>query len=60
MVGSDTIWTVTGDCHLSALHVMDGAKLLGAEGKKVVLTVKGQEMALTDGKYLGDVRLTLK
>ena len=56
----DTVWTVTGTCYLSALNVADGAKIVGTGGKRVVLTVDGQDMPLTDGRYRGDIRLTVK
>lgn len=54
-----TTWTVTGDCYLSSLTLAEGAKILGAEGKKLSLTVDGRETALVSGSYTGAIQLSL-
>ena len=55
-----TVWTLTGDVCLSALFINDGSRIVGADGKAVILTVDGEEKPLRSGKYKGDIRLTLK
>ena len=54
---SDSVWTVTGTCYLSALEVADGAVLRTADGQLPALTVDGVQVPLTCGKYRGDIRL---
>lgn len=55
-----TVWTVTGDCFLSALHIDDSAVLQGANGRALSLTVNGEPRNIACGKFYGDIRLTLK
>lgn len=58
-VGSDSVWTVTGTCCLSALNLCDGGVMAAPEGKTLSFTVNGEEMPLCSGKYRGDIRLTI-
>lgn len=58
-VGSDSTWTVTGTCCLSALNLCDGGVMAAPEGKTLSFTVNGEEMPLCSGKYRGDIRLTI-
>lgn len=57
---SDSTWTVTGNCCLSALHLCDGGSITAPSGMALAFTVNGQEMPLVCGKYRGDIRLTVK
>lgn len=59
-IGSDSSWTVTGDCCLSALNLCDGGIITAPAEKTVKFTVNGQEMPIISGKYRGDIRLSLK
>ena len=54
-----SVWTLTGDACLSALFINDGSTIVGVDGKRVVLTVNGEEKTLRSGKYSGEICLTL-
>lgn len=52
-------WTVTGTSYLTSLTLADGAKLQGADGKKVTMTVDGVETPTAAGTYTGTVVITV-
>ena len=52
-------WTVTGKGYISALHIDPGAKIAGAEGKTVKMTVDGVETAVAAGDYKGAIVIEL-
>lgn len=54
-----SIWTVTGACYLTALHIDSGAALTAPNGKKLLLTVNGALMEITPGSYEGNIALTV-
>ena len=56
---SRSVWTVTGTGYISALHIADGAKIVGKGGKNVVMTVNGVETSLRPGDYEGDIQIAL-
>ncbi len=58
-IDADSVWTVTGDCYLTCLKMDEGAKLVGAEGKTVKMTVDGTETPIQAGTYTGKIKLEL-
>ena len=59
-VASDSSWTVTGDCYLSALNLCDGGIITVPVGMTLSFSVNGEEKPLVSGKYHGDIRLVVK
>ena len=52
-------WTVTGTGYISALHIAEGAKIAGKDGRAVRLTVNGVETPLKPGDYAGQITVSL-
>ena len=52
-------WTLTGTAYVSFLHLTDGCTLKGADGKAVKMTIDGVETPITNGKYSGNICLSL-
>jgi hypothetical protein len=56
----ESVWTVTGESHLSALTLAEGAVVRAPEGKKLTVTVDGTPTTLTAGSYTGAITLTVE
>ena len=54
-----SVWNVTGTSYLTSLTLAEGAKLQGADGKKVTMTVDGVETPIAAGTYTGNVVITV-
>ena len=56
----DAVWTVTGECLLSAVSIGEDARITAPEGKALQVTVDGAEVTLAAGNsYSGQIRITL-
>lgn len=56
----DSVWTVTGDCWITALELAPGARLEAPEGKTLKITVDGREAVNAPGRYAGAIRLEVR
>jgi hypothetical protein len=56
----ESVWTVTGESHLSALTLAEGTVVRAPEGKKLTVTVDGTPTTLTAGSYTGAITLTVE
>lgn len=57
---SRSVWTVTGDCWVTALDLAEGAKLLAPEGKTLKMTIGGEDAAIAAGRYTGVIKLSVE
>lgn len=55
-----SVWTVTGDCWLTALELSEGAQLLAPEGKELKMTIGGEDAAIAAGRYTGKIKLEVR
>ena len=56
----DAIWTVTGECLLSAVSIGENARITAPEGKVLQVTVDDVEATLTAGNsYSGKIHIVL-
>ena len=53
-----TNWTVTDTSAVAKLTIATGAKIKGAKGAKLKMTVNGKETAIAPGTYEGDIVIT--
>jgi hypothetical protein len=52
-------WTVTGTSYVTSLTIAGGATLAAPEGRKVTMTVDGEETAVEAGTYKGDIVISV-
>lgn len=50
-------WTVTGTSYVNCLTIAPEAAVQAPEGKRLLVTVDGQETSLTAGEYKGQITL---
>lgn len=55
-----SVWTVTGDCWLTALELCAGAQLLAPKGKTLKMTIGGEDAAIAAGRYTGKIKLEVR
>jgi len=55
----DSEWTVTGTSYITSLSLKAGAKVKGAKGKKLTMTVDGVKTDIAPGTYKGLIELKL-
>ncbi len=53
----NSVWTVTGDCYLTALTLAEGAALAAPAGKTLKMTIGGEEISVAAGEYAGKIKL---
>ena len=56
---ASSVWNVTGTSYLTALTIAEGAKVVGADGKALTMTVDGAPTAIGPGTYCGAIVLSL-
>lgn len=57
---ADSTWTVTGASKISNLVIAEGANITAPAGKKLFMTVNGEETAIAAGSYSGEIELYTK
>lgn len=55
-----TTWEITGTSYLTRLEIAPDAKVVGADGKALTMTVDGVETAVVPGIYVGNICLTIQ
>ena len=53
----NSVWTVTGDCYLTALTLAEGATLTAPAGNTLKMTIGGEEVSVAAGEYAGKIKL---
>lgn len=56
-VGPGCVWTIPGECYLTALTIDPDAVLQGADGARLCMTVDGQPTPIASGSYTGTIHL---
>jgi hypothetical protein len=51
----DCVWTVTGTSYLTSLTVIEGAVIQAPKGKKLIMTVDGEDRELVPDTYNGKI-----
>ena len=56
---ANSAWNVTGTSYLTALEIQDGARVAGADGKSIVMTVDGAETPVKNGNFKGNIEIKI-
>lgn len=56
----NSLWTVTGDCYLTALALEEGARIEAPAGMTLKMTIDGEECSVAAGQYAGKIKLEVK
>lgn len=56
---ASSVWNVTGTSYLTSLTIAEGARVVGADGKALSMTVDGVPADIVPGTYTGTIVLSL-
>lgn len=60
IMDKDSVWTLTKTCYVTALNLVQGAKVQTVDGKTLTMTVNGVKMPIAAGEYSGKIALTVE